>query len=121
MVSIDNMFAYLEVIRPLNCLMAALAVYIATVIAGGSFYPADIVIYGMASVFLICGAGMIINDYFDTDIDRINKPDRPLPAGRIKKNIALSYSAVLYFNRKFLNLCLRLQTQWMLFLRIGFI
>lgn len=90
------MFAYIEIIRPLNCIMSALAVYIATIIAGAGFYPSNPAIYGMAAVFLICGAGMIINDYFDIEVDRINRPDRPLPSGRIKKNNALIYSAILF-------------------------
>jgi geranylgeranylglycerol-phosphate geranylgeranyltransferase len=90
------MIAYIEVLRPLNCAMAALAVYIATIVAGAGFYPSDLVIYGMAVVFVICGAGMIINDYFDLEIDRINRPDRPLPSGRLKKNIALAYAVALF-------------------------
>ena len=90
------MFAYIEIIRPLNCLMSALAVYIATVVAGAGFYPSTLVIYGMVAVFLICGAGMIINDYVDIKIDMINRPDRPLPSGRIKKNHAVLYSSVLF-------------------------
>ena len=90
------MLAYIEIIRPLNCFMAAMAVYIATIVAGAAFYPSTLVIYGMAAVFLICGAGMIINDYFDIEMDRINKPDRPLPSARIKKNAALVYSSLLF-------------------------
>ncbi len=93
--SID-MFAYAEIIRPVNCAMAALAVYIATIVAGAGFYPPDAVIYGMVAVFTICGAGMIINDYFDIETDRINRPDRPLPSGRVKKGTALAYSIVLF-------------------------
>jgi len=90
------MFAYIEIIRPLNCIMAALAVYIAAVVAGAGFYPSDLVIYGMFAVFSICGAGMIINDYFDIEIDSVNRPDRPLPSGRIKNNLALAYSCILF-------------------------
>ena len=25
---------------------------------------------------------MVINDYYDIEVDRVNQPDRPLPSGR---------------------------------------
>lgn len=90
------MFAYLEIIRPLNCLMAIFAVYIATLVAGLSIYPSFLVLLGMLATFLVCAGGMVINDYFDAQIDSINKPNRPIPSGKIKKNIALGYSIVLF-------------------------
>ncbi len=89
-------FAYLSIIRPANCFMAVLAVYIGSLVAGMPVFPAEAVIYAMASAFLVCGAGMTINDYFDVEIDRINKPDRPIPAGKITKRTALIYSALLF-------------------------
>lgn len=48
------------------------------------------------TVFLITGAGNAINDYFDVDIDRINKPERPIPSGRIKLSTALHFSLALF-------------------------
>ncbi len=46
--------------------------------------------YAIAAIIvtLIAGAGYAINDYFDIDIDRVNKPERPLPSGRIKPKTA---------------------------------
>lgn len=37
---------------------------------------------------LISNGGFIINDIFDLDIDRINRPDRPLPARRVSLGAA---------------------------------
>lgn len=48
------------------------------------------------TVFLITGAGNAINDYYDIDIDRINKPDRPIPSGRIGLSTALYFSLALF-------------------------
>lgn len=90
------MRAYLTIVRPLNCLMAAVAVYIASLIAGLPFYPTAPVVYSLLSVFLICAGGMVINDYFDVEIDRVNKPSRPIPSGKISKNIALIFSSALF-------------------------
>ena len=90
------MFAYLEIIRPLNCLMAGLAVYIATLVAGLAIYPSFLVLLGILATFLVCAGGMVINDYFDIDIDNVNKPNRPIPSNRIKKRTALIYSIILF-------------------------
>jgi geranylgeranylglycerol-phosphate geranylgeranyltransferase len=32
---------------------------------------------------LVTGLGNLINDYYDRDIDRVNKPRRPIPSGRL--------------------------------------
>src|SRR5690606_29892373 len=40
-------------------------------------------------------AGNIINDYFDIEIDKINKPGRPLAAGYISKKSALIFYGLL--------------------------
>ncbi|MBI2173484.1 MAG: UbiA family prenyltransferase [Candidatus Aenigmarchaeota archaeon] len=95
------MLDYLRIIRPLNCLMAAAAVYIGSLVSG-SLLPTQNMLYGMLSVFFICGAGMIANDYFDISIDRINKPKRPLASGSVSKHFAILYAALLFFVGNFL-------------------
>lgn len=40
------------------------------------------------SAALVTAAGNVINDYFDLEIDRINKPRRPLPSGRLSRDEA---------------------------------
>jgi len=47
-------------------------------------------------VFLITGAGNVINDYFDVESDKINKPKRPLPSGRASRRGALVFSISLF-------------------------
>jgi geranylgeranylglycerol-phosphate geranylgeranyltransferase len=88
--------AFLTIIRPINCLMATFAVYVATLVAGLVIIPEFAVLLALLSVFLICAGGMVINDYFDVEIDKINKPDRPIPSGKISKNVALVYSLILF-------------------------
>lgn len=39
-------------------------------------------------------AGNALNDLFDFDADRRNRPDRPLPAGRVPREAAIAVSAV---------------------------
>ncbi|MBI2970812.1 MAG: geranylgeranylglycerol-phosphate geranylgeranyltransferase [Candidatus Aenigmarchaeota archaeon] len=90
------MIAYLQLIRPLNCFMAAFAVYTATLVAGLPLLPPAAVLLGMLSVFLVCAGGMAVNDYFDIAIDRINRPKRPLAAGTIQPRHALIYASALF-------------------------
>ncbi len=47
-------------------------------------------------VFLVTGAGNAINDYFDYEIDRINRPRRPIPSGRVNRKTALYFSILLF-------------------------
>ena len=68
--------------RPLNGLITALSVGVGalTAIQGPTWLP---VLLAALSAALINGAGNVFNDLIDVDIDRINRPDRPLPAGHI--------------------------------------
>ena len=45
---------------------------------------------------LILGGGNAINDYFDYEIDKINKPERPIPSGKISRSDAFMLSIVLF-------------------------
>ncbi len=90
------MLSFIEILRPANCFMAAVAVYIGALVAGSGYVPGALLLYAMASALLICGAGMVINDFFDTAIDRVNVPERPIPSGRMKRNVALVYSVMLF-------------------------
>jgi geranylgeranylglycerol-phosphate geranylgeranyltransferase len=47
-------------------------------------------------VFLFTGAGNALNDYLDRDIDRLNHPERPIPAGMASPKNAIIFSAVLF-------------------------
>ncbi len=40
-------------------------------------------VQGFLVGFLLSGAAMISNDYFDLEVDRVNHPERPLPSGQI--------------------------------------
>ena len=88
------MFGYFELMRPKNCLMAAFAVLI------GSFLVLKLdlievwnpVVIALAAAFLITGGGNGINDYFDVEADEMNRPDRPIPSGRVSRRKALAFS-----------------------------
>jgi 4-hydroxybenzoate polyprenyltransferase len=56
--------------------------------------PAEFVLLSLSSV-LIAAAGYIINDYFDLNIDRINKPDKVVVEKIIKRRWAIIWHLVL--------------------------
>jgi len=93
---VKKILAYIEILRPFNAVMGGIAVYVASIVAGLEIIPILPVILAMVVVFLVTGAGMAINDYFDEEIDRINKPSRPIPSGRIPSKAALLYSSILF-------------------------
>ena len=42
-----------------------------------------VIIYGMLAYIFIASSQNIINDIFDVEVDKINRPDRPIPSGAI--------------------------------------
>ncbi|RMF91458.1 MAG: digeranylgeranylglyceryl phosphate synthase [Methanobacteriota archaeon] len=91
----EIMRGYIAVLRPLNCLMAGFAVFIGARIAASNVSGAGLLL-AVAAAFLICGAGNTVNDYFDYDIDRVNRPYRPLPSGLITRGGAHRYALLLF-------------------------
>ncbi len=90
------MLAYLKILRPLNGLMSVIAVWIGSLLAGYPLMPRMEILLGFISVFFVSGGGMVINDFFDIEIDKLNKPNRPLPSGKISRHTAVWYSAILF-------------------------
>lgn len=84
---------YLEILRPGNAIMAVIAIFLMAVISGKFTLEA---LMAAVVVFVVTGAGNSINDYFDHKIDAINKPERPIPSGRISLKTALIYSISLF-------------------------
>lgn len=87
----------LELMRYKNCAMAGLAAVIGSAIAY-SIAPGQMVwmLLVFLTVFLVTGAGNAVNDYFDAAIDAVNRPGRPIPSGRIRKESVLRVSIVLF-------------------------
>lgn len=85
---------YLEITRPLSSILAGLAVIAGLIISDAPF--SILFLYAFLAVFFISAAGMVINDYYDLKIDKINAPKRPLPSGRMSERAALFYTIFLF-------------------------
>lgn len=86
--------AYLELIRPVNVLIAFAAIFVGAFITG-TIHPLARVTLACISGALVAAGGNSINDFYDVDIDRINKPRRPLPSGQVAAEEALLFSLIL--------------------------
>lgn len=86
--------AYVTILRPANAVVSGVTVIIAYLIASGTSPFSAFVLFFMVTV--ICGAGNVVNDYFDRGIDRINRPDRPIPSGAIRPRHAAMWAGVLF-------------------------
>ena len=85
---------YIEILRPGNALMSAISITLVALIDKTISIP---VVLAMLAVFFETAAGNVINDYFDYKIDLINKPDRPIPSGRISLKNGRNYGYFLFF------------------------
>jgi geranylgeranylglycerol-phosphate geranylgeranyltransferase len=78
----------------MNSVTAGLASVVAYLIATGTVIPAVLLLF--AVVTLITAAGNVINDFFDVEIDRVNRPDRPIPSGQVSLPVARAYAVTLF-------------------------
>jgi geranylgeranylglycerol-phosphate geranylgeranyltransferase len=84
---------YIEILRPGNALMGAISIILVALIDKTISIP---VILAILAVFFETAAGNVINDYFDYKIDLINKPERPIPSGRISLKNGKNYAYLLF-------------------------
>lgn len=83
----------IKISRPINFVITFLSVLVAGFIASGKIELTFILISAAIAAAFSSAAGNIINDYYDVEIDRINRPDRAIPSNSLSRKNALS----LYF------------------------
>lgn len=90
--------AHLRIMRPINCLMMGFAVIVGAVIARSSAhatFPASNLTYAFITAFALTAGSMVVNDYYDREIDAINEPNRPIPSGLVNPKEALGFALIL--------------------------
>ncbi|MCS3900739.1 UbiA family prenyltransferase [Methanococcus voltae] len=99
-----NILAYFELLRTKNCISASIGALISALIASNfQFNYSKELILIFLVVFLICGYGNAINDICDLEIDKINKPERPIPSGRVSLKSAKIFSTIIVILGVFLS------------------
>lgn len=79
--------------RPMTSLSGALAVLVGGYVAGTGAWGN--IVLACVTTLLIAGSANAWNDYLDVEIDRVNQPQRPLPAGLISLRQAKYFSFAL--------------------------
>ena len=98
-------WGYLRLVRPANLPTAAADILAGISIAGLSMETHFLTVEGMrlfpndwylslASVFLYAG-GVVLNDVFDLEVDRKERPERPIPRGLVSQKSAAVFGAIL--------------------------
>ena len=93
----NKLVGYLHLMRPLNCLMMGFAVVVGAVLVNPSAFVAfwQPLSLGFMTGFMLTSSSMVMNDYYDRNIDAINEPKRPIPSGLIQPPEALIFSLSL--------------------------
>jgi geranylgeranylglycerol-phosphate geranylgeranyltransferase len=115
---IKKIFGFIKLTRPENNFITALSVFVGAKVAG-DIESWEKVIFACLSAFFISAGGNSINDFFDLEIDRVNKPYRPLPQGEILPSSVLPFSFVLFLLGIFLSIGVRSLGMLLAFLASG--
>ncbi|QAU13877.1 geranylgeranylglycerol-phosphate geranylgeranyltransferase [Halorubrum sp. BOL3-1] len=91
----DTLRGIVELARLGNCVAAGVLTATGAFVAGASGTALPTALAAATTVFAVA-AGNAINDYFDREIDAVNRPDRPIPRGAVSPRGALA-TAVVWF------------------------
>ncbi len=94
--------AYLQLLRPANIITSIADVVAGIIIAHtwstGKFSQDPLTIdsfFLVLSTIGLYGGGIVLNDVFDAKLDAVERPERPIPSGRAKKQSAALFGTLL--------------------------
>jgi geranylgeranylglycerol-phosphate geranylgeranyltransferase len=90
-----NLRGLLDLIRPVNCVMIGFAVIVGAFVSKPSSIPWLQLALGFFTGFFTCAYSMSVNDTYDLEVDRVNRPDRPIPSGRVSVRQASTLSLAM--------------------------
>ncbi|MBS1271252.1 MAG: Homogentisate phytyltransferase [Candidatus Marinimicrobia bacterium] len=91
----QTLLAYIKLMRPLNVFIGILGILLGGYLTG-NLQISDALWLAVVTVITYTGGANAINDYYDYEIDKINRPDRPLPSGKIKRSYARIFAYILF-------------------------
>jgi geranylgeranylglycerol-phosphate geranylgeranyltransferase len=84
----------IQLFRPELPFAAGTCVILGEITARGGFPSLRELLLGFACGFFLSGAALTLNDYFDIEVDRINTPQRPIPAGLLTLSDAILLTGI---------------------------
>ncbi len=110
--SSSRLTASIRLVRPFNVLVMMLVIGATVVLASVGEPEVGVVVLAVLVGACVGGAANTINDYYDVEIDRINKPRRPLPSGELSPDWAFLQWLILSLVGVSLNLFLPSLAFW---------
>ncbi len=89
-----KLMGFLQLMRPLNCIMMGFAVIVGASLVSSFNFTVNLLL-GFVTAFALTAASMVINDFYDKEIDAINEPNRPIPRGDVSPKEALFFALIL--------------------------
>jgi 4-hydroxybenzoate polyprenyltransferase len=89
------MRAYLELIRLPNLPSALGNICLGAISAGLNRESIPSFLLTLMASALLYSSGMAWNDYFDASLDKRERPERPIPSGRVSKSAAMRFACLL--------------------------
>lgn len=93
----DKLLAYLQLVRVPNVFTAIADVLMGFLVTHPEIAVLDFPAWDLTNLLLLCGssaslytAGIVLNDVCDVEIDRRERPERPIPSGRVPWGIAFA-------------------------------
>lgn len=90
----NKFVSFIYLIRLNNTLISILSLIVAIYI-GSSLFDTHKLILAILTVFFLSSGGNIINDYFDIETDRVNKPQRPLVSSEYNLRTVFSLAIIM--------------------------
>ncbi len=98
--------AYLRIMRPTNAIFGSLTAIIGVVTTNwflittiGPRWSFDqfllSIVLSVLTYICIAAAGNVVNDIYDLEVDKVNRPDRPLPSGAMSLREAKGLTSLL--------------------------
>jgi len=84
----------IQLFRPELPFAAGVCVILGEIVALGGLPPVRELLLGFACGFFLSGSALTLNDYFDIEVDKVNTPNRPIPAGLLTPSDAISLTIV---------------------------
>jgi 4-hydroxybenzoate polyprenyltransferase len=91
----EQCLAWWQLLRIGNVFTAASNVIAGFLIAQGGWEPMGPLLLLIVTSSLLYTAGMVLNDVFDAKLDAVERPERPIPSGRISRGTAYIVGAML--------------------------
>jgi geranylgeranylglycerol-phosphate geranylgeranyltransferase len=85
----SRLTGFIRLSRPLNVIIASAAILAVCLLAGGRAQQGFVIAVAVLIGALMTAGANAINDVYDIEIDRVNRPDRPIPSGGVPLRMAV--------------------------------